>query len=633
MPVPEPHPLSRTARLRAASRLWLLNVAVLAWLCGAYLDSAQPTTAASLAFVQLGRLSCAASLSLLPGLLSLAAAAALQRRNFLQLPLALLWTLLGLGLWVDTRIYGIFRYHFNGLVWNVLTTPGADEAFQLTTAELVVPLVASALALVAQALVFGFLWRREAARPAGARPPRWARTRLAWACVLVPAMLVVAGLYARADLVRDPHVMAFARVYPLYPRVTVKRLARDVFGMELKERPEVDLPASGILLDYPKQVPVLPADAPAPNFVVIVIDSLRADMLGPEVMPRTSALVDGARTFADHLSGGNATRFGVFGMLYGLHGSYWNAIYHEKRSPVLVDALLARGYEVRALTSASWDFPEFRSTAWVRVEKSAEDRLPSPRPGARDDGVAARFEQWLAARDPAQPYFAYLMLDAPHQRYWFPEESVRFRPYPSEVEYMAVKDDAPPELREGLFNRYRNAVAYADEVVGRLVDALAARGGLENTVLVVTGDHGEEFFEHGFWGHTSNFTAAQAQVPLILRGPGIAPGVETRPTSHLDLPATLLELAGADPTLRADWTLGASLFDPPAARARVVAGWDTLGLHVGEWILEVPMAGYEGMGIAVHDRNWHRVLDDEPALDASGRALGQLALECRRFLR
>ena len=44
---------------------------------------------------------------------------------------ALLWTLLQIALRVDTRIYGIFRYHFNGLVWNVITTPGADEAVHI----------------------------------------------------------------------------------------------------------------------------------------------------------------------------------------------------------------------------------------------------------------------------------------------------------------------------------------------------------------------------------------------------------------------------------------------------------------------------------------------------------------------
>jgi membrane-anchored protein YejM (alkaline phosphatase superfamily) len=620
--------------LRVAARLWLAHVLVLAWLCGAYLDSARPATTASWLFVHLGRLSCAASLSLAPGLTSLLLARGLQRRHILAALSSFLWTLLALALWIDTRIWGLFRYHFNGLVWNVLTTPGAEEACQLSPSEVLVPLAASVVLFALSWCGCLLLWRREAARIPGTIPtPFWRRTRAVFVLGLAPVMVLVASLYARADLMRDPHVMAFARIYPLYPRLTVKQLARSVFGMELKERPAVDMPEEGILLDYPQRPIVLPADGPAPNMLVIVVDSLRADMLVPEVMPRTSALVPRARTFADHLSGGNATRFGVFGMLYGLHGSYWKAIYDEKRSPVLVDALLARGYELCALTSASWDFPEFRSTAWVKVEACAEDRLASTREGARDDGVAARFEEWLAARDPGQPFFAYLLLDAPHQRYWFPPESARFRPYPDEVEYMAVKDDASPDLREGLYNRYRNAVAYADEVVGRLLDALAARGELDDTVLAVTGDHGEEFFEHGFWGHTSNFTAAQAQVPLVLAGPGIAPGLETRPTSHLDLPATLLELAGADPTLRAQWTLGANLFDPPATRARVVAGWDTLGLHVDGFILEVPTAGYEGTGIAVYDEQWRRVLEDEEVLERSGKAMLDLALECRKFLR
>lgn len=626
-------PLSRAGCMRVVGRLWLCNIAALAWICGEYLGAVAPTTMASHAFVQLGRISCAATFSMLPGLLGLALAALTPRKRWLQLPLALLWTVTLLALWVDTRIYGIFRYHFNGLVWSVMTTPGADEAFQLEAGDIAAPVAATAVAVVAQALAFGYFWRREARRDAGARPAPWARTRVVWAVALAPAMLAVAALYARADLVRDPHVMAHARVYPLYPMLTVKRIARDVFGMDLARRPEVDLPAAGISLDYPKRMPVLPAGEPAPNIVVVVVDSLRADMVTPENMPRTSALAGRARVFADHLSSGNGTRFGVFGMLYGLHGSYWNAIYDEKRSPAMIDALLARGYDVCAYTSASWDFPEFRSTTWVRMEKTAEDRLTSRRPGARDDGVAARFERFLGERAPERPFFSYLMLDAPHQRYWFPDEHARFRPYLDEIGYAGITSDPSPEVRMGLFNRYRNSVLYADEVIGRIVDAIAARGELDDTLLVVTADHGEEFFEHGFWGHTSNFTAAQAQVPLLLLGPGVTPGVESRPTCHLDLPSTLLELAGADPAMRVEWTLGASMLDPPAQRVRVVAGWDTLGLHVDEWILEVPMAGHEGLGVVVFDRGWKHVLDDGPALARAGRALGQFAREARRFVR
>jgi membrane-anchored protein YejM (alkaline phosphatase superfamily) len=129
-------------------------------------------------------------------------------------------------------------------------------------------------------------------------------------------------------------------------------------------------------------------------------------------------------------------------------------------------------------------------------------------------------------------------------------------------------------------------VYYADQTTGRVLDAVRAHGRPENTLVVVTGDHGEEFWENGFWGHTSNFTRAQAHVPFVLAGPGIERGSEQRPTSHIDLVPTLLELLGADPRERAQWSLGENLLAPPAERVRVVAGWDSLGLHVDDAILE-----------------------------------------------
>ena len=626
--------LERRARLELCGQLWLLDVLACALVCGEYLDAVAPATLRGWLFVQGGRLSCAASLSLVPGLLVCLAASLTARRRVLAPLAALLWSVYLLAVYVDTRIYGIFRYHFNGLVWNVLTTPGADEAVQLSRADLAL-LIGAALALVlAHLSVFAFLWRRAEGRASSARrTPLLARPGLAWRYVLVPVMLAVGGVYAWADLVRDPQVMAYARVYPIYPRLTIKRFA-DRLGFDLAGRARVDLPASGILLGYPRQAPALPPDGPRPNVLLIVVDSLRADMLAPETMPRTTALAAKGRVFRDHLSSGNATRFGLFGLLYGLHGSYWNAVCHEHRSPVLVDALLERGYAFRVLTSASMDFPEFRSTAWVRVEADVEDRLPFERPGGRDDGVARRFDEWLGERaGDAAPFFSFLLLDAPHQRYWFPEESVRFRPYVDDVAYAELADGATPELRTALFNRYRNAVAYADETIGRVLDSLAAHGHTEDTLVLVTGDHGEEFFESGLWGHTSDFTRAQVHVPLVLSGPGVSPGEETRPTCHIDVPATLLELMGAPPALRKEWTLGASLLDPPAGRARVVSGWDTLGVHVDGAILEVPMAAHGGATIAVYDESWQRIFDDEVVLEREGRWLGVLALDCRRFLR
>jgi len=629
-PTPLP-PLTRRQRLLVSSQLWLLEVALLALLCWRYADTVQPGTLRGTLFVRGGALACAASLSLVPGLLCLLLAALARSRRVIGVVSALVWSVGLFLLWVDTRIWSIFRYHFNGLVWNVLTTPGADEAVHLSGRDVGLILGGFVLLLPLQYGAFRLLWRQVARRARQERAtPLVARPALAWSIVLVPNMLLVAGLYAWADMSRDAQVLAFSRVYPLYPRLTFKRFAERHLGIKMKERPKVDLPASGILLDYPHSGIHLPPDGPRPNIVVIVIDSLRADMLTPEIMPRTSAFGREGRVFRDHYSAGNATRFGIFGLLYGMHGSYWKPVYSEHRSPVLVDALLERGYAVRVLTSASMDFPEFRSTAWVRVEGSVEDRLPFA-DGARDEGVERRFDEWLGENQ--APFFAFLLLDAPHQSYDFPADCAPFQPYLDDVSYSTLDSDAPAEKRTALFNRYKNAVVYADRTTGRILDALAAHGHAEDTLVVVTGDHGEEFFENGFWGHTSNFSAPQVHVPFVLAGPGVPPGEEQRPTSHIDLPATLLELLGADPARRADWTLGANLLDPPQQRTRVISGWDTLGMVVGDSILEVPMAGYGGTEIAVYDASWRRRMDDGPILARVGPQLAGLALECRRFLR
>ncbi|HKB14883.1 MAG TPA: DUF3413 domain-containing protein, partial [Planctomycetota bacterium] len=407
--------LPRRSRALVGGQLWLLNVLVCAVLCEAYLKSADAPNLRSWLFLQSGRISCAATLSLLPGLLLLAAGLLIRGRRTLAVLSGAVWSLGLLLLFVDTRIYGIFRYHFNGMVWNVLRTPGADEAVSISTRELVTVIGAFAALIPVQAVTYLKLWSRARS---GARVPRYARPRLVWSLFLVPAMLLAAGLFAHADLVRDSRVTAFARVYPLYPHFTIKRFAERHLGAKLSERPGVDLSQGGILLEYPRAAPSLPDGGPAPNILVVVIDSVRSDMLNAEAMPRTSGLAARGRVFRDHLSTGNATRFGVFGLIYGLHGTYWKPVLHEHRSPVLIDALLARGYEMRVLTSASMDFPEFRSTAWVRIEAAVEDRLPTARPGGRDDGVARRFEEWLDRRaEPGRPFFAFLLLDAPHGRY------------------------------------------------------------------------------------------------------------------------------------------------------------------------------------------------------------------------
>ena len=94
-------------------------------------------------------------------------------------------------------------------------------------------------------------------------------------------------------------------------------------------------------------------------------------MFTPELTPNLHRFSEDAAVFEDHLSGGNGTRYGLFTMLYGLHGSYWFPALEQRRTPVLVDALQEADYDVRVFSSASMNFPEFRDTAWAGLPDEA----------------------------------------------------------------------------------------------------------------------------------------------------------------------------------------------------------------------------------------------------------------------
>jgi arylsulfatase A-like enzyme len=91
---------------------------------------------------------------------------------------------------------------------------------------------------------------------------------------------------------------------------------------------------------------------------------------------------------------------------------------------------------------------------------------------------------------------------------------------------------------------YDESIAALDAEVGRLLDTLASRGGLEHTLVIVTSDHGEEFGEHGQLSHGRNLFIGTLHVPLVVVWPGRVPvGSVAAPVSLRDLPATVLDLA------------------------------------------------------------------------------------------
>ena len=125
-------------------------------------------------------------------------------------------------------------------------------------------------------------------------------------------------------------------------------------------------------------------------------------------------------------------------------------------------------------------------------------------------------------------------------------------------------------------NRYLNSVRYVDTLAGEAIEAARARGLLEDTVLLVTSDHGQEFNDQrlNYWGHNSNFSRFQTQVPLFIRWPGEAPSVQEHATSHFDVAPTLLHRVLGCSNPPADFSVGRDLYDASARGVLTLASYN-----------------------------------------------------------
>jgi arylsulfatase A-like enzyme len=165
------------------------------------------------------------------------------------------------------------------------------------------------------------------------------------------------------------------------------------------------------------------------------------------------------------------------------------------------------------------------------------------------------FLGWLSRQDRERPFFAFLNYYDAHEPYLPPAPFDKRFAYPGKRETYWFDTDraerhknqsrAASAVRPQL-GAYDGAIAYLDEQIGDLFDELDHRGLLENTLVVITSDHGEEFAEHGEYGHIQNLYTSTIQVPLIITWRGHVPtGVIVRePVSLRDLPATVMSLIG-----------------------------------------------------------------------------------------
>jgi arylsulfatase A-like enzyme len=168
------------------------------------------------------------------------------------------------------------------------------------------------------------------------------------------------------------------------------------------------------------------------------------------------------------------------------------------------------------------------------------------------DSVVRAFKEWFSA-DPRTPFFAYVHFREPHFPYNPPPPfDTRFGSgslYPGGIGDTSVVDDLNRKAAEGeppseetiarVRGLYLGNLAYVDALVGEILGALD-----EETIVVVTADHGEALFEHGFLGHNTQLYEESTRIPLVIRAPDFAPRRVPDVVELIDLTPTLAELAG-----------------------------------------------------------------------------------------
>jgi len=495
---------------------------------------------------------------------------------------------------VDAQIHGLYGFHLNGFVWNLLITPGGIASMGGSDSAILVAVLVCMLVVLFEA---GLMWLGRRSLPA---------TRLILVALLV-AMVGERLAYGISDLNGYRPVLAAAQSVPFYQPATFAGLAEH-FGYQRPRRGEFKLEDGG-RLNYPARPLEVVEDPSSPNILFLVSESLRADMLTPEIMPNLWRFAaDSGRRYTQHVSGGNGTRMGVFSLFYGLPGNYWFSFLNHRRPPVLVTELQRRDYRLGLYTSARFSYPEFDQTVFASVP---EDALHSDDEGLgwqRDRRNVERLLSFMD-EDSETPFFGFMFFESPHARYYFPEDSVIRPDYLKELNYatMDVQRDMPL-----IFNRYVNSVHHLDQQLGRILDKLRESGRLKNTLVVITGDHGEEFMENGRWGHNSAFHEQQIRVPLVIAGLDIKPAVVQVPTSHLDVAPTVLRRLGVT-NPASDYAEGVPLDQAAKQPYRLVASWNAMAYLGPEYKVSMPtsVGGLAEMSISYAD---DRPVPDENAV-------------------
>lgn len=373
-------------------------------------------------------------------------------------------------------------------------------------------------------------------------------------------------------------------------------------------------------------------DAQQPNVLIVLIDTLRADRLGSygyhrDTSPHIDRVAGEGWRFDAAIAQASWTKPSVASMITGLYARQTSVSSGEwaqqgEQGAVLVETLAAEhltlaerlasgGYETAAFGKNHHLLEElgfsqgYLSYQWLHpAGRSAFNRIlnrffPDSEKEFAADWINDHFVEWLDAKADRK-FFAYLHHIDAHWPYASPPPfSGMFTEKPAPEDFNSgnflpgmvskLKEDSGatvnPETLRAMSDAYDETIRYIDDGLGRLFELLKSRGLYDNTLVIITADHGEEFMEHGLLGHGQSLYDELIRVPLIVKfpcpGPHCSPRVVTSQVELVDVFPTVMQVLGIEPPAS---LVGRSLAEEASARRSAFSEFKSrIALRTPEW--------------------------------------------------
>ncbi len=485
---------------------------------------------------------------------------------------------------IDSEVFTRFHLHLNPIVWQLVINPDENEmARDWQLMFISVPVI-----LLLELVFATWSWQKLRSLT---RRRRFARPLAAFLFIAFIAFIAshVVYIWADANFYR-PITMQRANLPLSYPMTARRFLEKHglLDAQEYQRRLIEQGNPDAVSVQYPLSELRYRDMGTGQNVLLITVDGLNYSRFEKQ-MPALAGFAEQNISFTRHMSSGNTTDNGIFGLFYGISPSYMDGILSTRTPAALITALNQQGYQLGLFSSDGFTSPLYRQALL------SDFSMPSVRTQS-DEQTATQWINWLGRY-------------AQEDNRWF-----------SWVSFNGTNID--DSNQQAFVRKYSRAASNVDDQINRVLNALRDSGKLDNTVVIITAGRGiplseeEETFD---WSH------GHLQVPLVIHWPGTPAQRINALTDHTDLMTTLMQRLLHVSTPASEYSQGQDLFNSQRRHYWVTAADnDTLAITTPKKTLVLNNNGK----YRTYNLRGERVKDEKPQLSL----LLQVLTDEKRFI-